>query len=308
MKIASWNINSLRKRQERLFPWLEHTQPDIVCLQETKCRDEQFPVLALQAAGYGSAYHGEKSYNGVAILSKIKMQDVRASLCDEIVDPQARVIAAKIDNVRVYSIYAPNGQAVGSPAYEYKLNWYARLRDCLTKEKDVAETGKAGQLLQKSKSSHATNANRRNWATQPIDAIGCPGGAKRVDLVTGTVWPASGLVVCGDFNVAPEDRDVFDPDLWRGAIMCSDRERAAFRSLYNVGLRDTLRLHHEETGLFSWWDYRMLCFPKNRGLRIDAILASEELAKKCSASGIDRDLRKGKDPSDHAPVWAEFKE
>jgi exodeoxyribonuclease-3 len=254
MKIASWNINSLRKRQGRLFGWLERTQPDIVCLQETKCRDEQFPVLALQAADYGSAYHGEKSYNGVAILSKIEMQDVRASLCDEIVDPQARVIAAKINNVRVYSIYAPNGQAVGSPAYEYKLNWYARLRDCLTKEKDVD------------------------------------------------------VVVCGDFNVAPEDRDVFDPDLWRGAIMCSDAERAAFRSLCNIGLRDTLRLHHEETGLFSWWDYRMLSFPKNRGLRIDAILASEELAKKCNASGIDRDLRKGKEPSDHAPVWAEFKE
>jgi exodeoxyribonuclease-3 len=254
MKIASWNINSLRKRQDRLFAWLERTQPDIVCLQETKCRDEQFPVLALQAVGYGSAYHGEKSYNGVAILSKIEMRDVHPSLCDEIVDPQARVIAATVENLRVYSIYAPNGQAVGAPAYQYKLHWYARLRDCLTKEKDVD------------------------------------------------------LVVCGDFNVAPEDRDVFDPDLWRGAIMCSDGERAALRSLCNVGLRDTLRLHHEETGLFSWWDYRMLSFPKNRGLRIDAILASEQLAKKCSASGIDRDLRKGKEPSDHAPVWAEFRE
>ena len=254
MKIASWNINSLRKRRDRLFAWLEHAQPDIVCLQETKCRDEQFPVLALQAAGYGSAYHGEKSYNGVAILSKIEMRGVRPSLCDEIVDPQARVIAATVENLRVYSIYAPNGQALGSPAYHYKLDWYARLRDCLTKEQDVD------------------------------------------------------LVVCGDFNVAPEDRDVFDPDLWRGAIMCSDGERAAFRGLCDVGLHDTLRLHHEETGLFSWWDYRMLSFPKNRGLRIDAILASEELAKKCSASGIDRDLRKGKEPSDHAPVWAEFKE
>ena len=122
MKIASWNINSLRKRQDRLFAWLESAQPDIVCLQETKCSDEQFPVLALQSAGYYSAYHGEKSYNGVAILSKREPQDVRASLCDEIIDPQARVIAAKIDNLRIYSIYAPNGQAVGSPAYDYKLN------------------------------------------------------------------------------------------------------------------------------------------------------------------------------------------
>src|SRR6266849_4999315 len=134
MKIASWNINSLRKRQDRLFAWLESTQPDVVCLQETKCTDEQFPVLALQAEGYHSAYHGEKSYNGVAILSKTEPHDMHASLCDEVVDPQARVISAKIDDVRVFSIYAPNGQAVGSPAYEYKLKWYARLRDCLPKE------------------------------------------------------------------------------------------------------------------------------------------------------------------------------
>jgi exodeoxyribonuclease-3 len=252
MKIVSWNINSLRKRQERLFAWLEGTKPDIVCLQETKCRDEQFPALALQAVGYHSAYQGEKSYNGVAILSKTSLRDVRASLCDEIVDPQARVIAARIDNLRAYSIYAPNGQAVGSPAYEYKLNWYARLRDCLTKEKDLD------------------------------------------------------LVVCGDFNVAPEDTDVYDPALWRGAIMCSDGERAAFQQLCDAGLTDTLRLHRKESGLFSWWDYRMLSFPKNRGLRIDAILASKSLAKKCTDAGIDREMRTGKEPSDHAPVWAEF--
>jgi exodeoxyribonuclease III len=252
MKIASWNINSLRKRQDRLFAWLDATKPDIVCLQETKCTDEQFPVLTLQSVGYHSAYHGEKSYNGVAILSKQKPRDVQASLCDEIVDPQARAIAATIDHARIFSIYAPNGQAVGTPAYDYKLNWYRRLRDCLSKEK------------------------------------------------------TSGLIVCGDFNVAPEDVDVHDPDLWRGAIMCSEDERTAFRHLCDVGLSDTLRLHHKESGLFSWWDYRMLSFPKNRGLRIDAILVSEALAKKCTAAGIDREMRKGKEPSDHAPVWAEF--
>jgi exodeoxyribonuclease-3 len=252
VKIASWNINSLRKRQDRLFAWLEETQPDIVCLQETKCTDEQFPVLALQAAVYRSAYHGEKSYNGVAILSKSESTQVRVSLGDEVVDPQARVISAKIDQLRVFSIYAPNGQAVGSPAYEYKLKWYRRLRDCLAKE---------------------NSAN---------------------------------LLVCGDFNVAPEDVDVHAPDLWRGAIMCSDAERQAFHELGKLGLRDTLRIHHQEGGLFSWWDYRMLSFPKNRGLRIDAVLASEALAKKCADSGIDREMRKGKEPSDHAPVWAEF--
>ena len=252
MKIASWNINSLRKRQERLFAWLESAQPDVVCLQETKCPDEQFPVLALQAIGYHSAYHGEKSYNGVAILSKTQPRDARASLCDEVVDPQARVIAAKIDNRTVYSVYAPNGQAVGSPAYEYKLHWYTRLRDCLAKEKP------------------------------------------------------DNLIVCGDFNVAPGDADVFDPELWHGAIMCSDGERSAFRQLCEVGLRDTLRLHHKEGGLFSWWDYRMLSFPKNRGLRIDAVLAANSLAQKCTGAGIDREIRKGKEASDHAPVWAEF--
>ena len=235
-----------------MFEWLEKTNPEIVCLQETKCPDEQFPALSLQSAGYDSAYHGEKSYNGVAILSKTKLIDVRVSLCDEVDDPQARVIAATVGNVRIYSVYAPNGQAVGSFAYKYKLEWYTRLRDCLGKEKGVE------------------------------------------------------LAVCGDFNVAPEDADVHDPQLWRGAIMCSDGERAAFQRLCAIGLRDTLRLQPQPPGIFTWWDYRMLAFPKNRGLRIDAVLASESIAKKCTASGIDREMRTGQDPSDHAPIWAEF--
>jgi exodeoxyribonuclease-3 len=254
MKIASWNINSLRRRQDRLFAWLEATKPDIVCLQETKCRDDQFPVLTLQAIGYHSAYYGEKSYNGVAILAKTEPRDARPSLCGEVVDPQARAIAATIGDVRVFSIYAPNGQAVGSPAYEYKLHWYRRLRDYIAKE------------------------------------------------------TSGDLVLCGDFNVAPEATDVYDPDLWRGAIMCSEDERRALCELYELGLRDTLRLHHNEGGLFSWWDYQMRAFEKNRGLRIDAVLASEDLATKCIAAGIDREMRKGKEPSDHAPVWAEFKD
>ena len=252
MRVASWNINSLRKRQDRLFTWLEANKPDIVCLQETKCPDEQFPVLALQAAGYHSVFYGEKSYNGVAILSKNESRDVRPSLCDEVVDPQARVIAATVSNIRVFSVYAPNGRAVGSPAYDYKINWYGRLRACLSKEE------------------------------------------------------SADLIVCGDFNVAPEDVDVHDPELWRGAIMCSNGERTAFRQLCEGSLKDTLRLHHKEGGLFSWWDYRMLSFPKNRGLRIDAILASKSLTRRCTAAGIDREMRKGKEPSDHAPVWAEF--
>src|SRR5207245_9804436 len=151
MKIVTWNINSLRKRQDRLFGWVEAIKPDIDCLQETKCPDDQFPALALQAVGYRSAYHGEKSYNGVAILAKREPRDVRPSLCDEVVDPQARVIAATIGDVRVFSIYAPNSQAIGSPAYEYKLHWYRRLSDCVAKEE------------------------------------------------------SSDVVVCGDFNIAPDD-------------------------------------------------------------------------------------------------------
>jgi exodeoxyribonuclease III len=208
MKIVSWNINSLRRRQERFVNWLTSTQPDVVCLQETKCTDEQFPILDLKAAGYHSAFHGQKSYNGVAIVSRMEPAEVRASLCDEEDDPQARVIAATIGSARVYSVYAPNGQAVGSPAYDYKMKWYGRLRRCLENEK----------------------------REQPF-------------------------VVCGDFNVAPKDEDVYDPELWRGAIMCSEGERRAFADLCEIGLVDTLRLHHRESGLFSWWDYRMLAFP-----------------------------------------------
>lgn len=253
MKIVSWNINSLRRRQERFAGWLASTQPDVVCLQETKCTDEQFPVLDLKAVGYHAVFHGQKSYNGVAILSKAEPGEVRLALGEEEEDPQARVIAATIGSLRIYSVYAPNGQAVGSPAYDYKLKWYERLRHCL-----LSDSGE-----------------------RP-------------------------LVVCGDFNVAPKDEDVYDPELWRGAIMCSDGERKAFEDLCGIGLIDTLRLHHPEAGLFSWWDYRMLSFPKNRGLRIDAILASKPLAAKCSAAGIEREMRKGREPSDHAPVWAEF--
>jgi exodeoxyribonuclease III len=254
VRIVSYNINSLRRRQDRLLAWLAETKPEIVCLQETKCTDEQFPQPELRAAGYHCAFHGQKSYNGVAILSKGEPRDVRTALCDEEEDPQARVIAATIDDVRVFCVYAPNGQAVGSPAYEYKLRWYERLRNCLRDH-------------------------------------------ERAD---------GNLVVCGDFNVAPGDEDVHDAELWRGAIMCSEGERAAFNQLLAAGLVDTLRLHRPETGLFTWWDYRMLSFPKNRGLRIDAVLASKPLAGRCRAAGIDREMRKGKEPSDHAPIWAEF--
>ena len=254
MRIVSWNINSLRKRQERLLQWLRETSPDVVCLQETKCTDDQFPAEPLREAGYAAVFHGQKSYNGVAILARQEPRTVRMGFCDEVEDAQARVIAANIGDVRVISIYAPNGQAVGSTAYQYKMEWYRRLTNYLREKEGALER----------------------------------------------------VVVCGDFNVAPDDADVHDPALWHGAIMCSERERAAFRALEGIGLADTLRLHHPESGIFSWWDYRMLAFPKNRGLRIDAILAGRQLAAQCTDGGVEREMRKGKEPSDHAPVWAEF--
>ena len=255
VRVASWNINSLRKRLERLLGWLGETTPDIVCLQETKCTDDQFPADALRAAGYHAAFHGQKSYNGVAILARQELREVRAGLCDQVEDPQARVLAATVGDVRVFSIYAPNGQAVGSAPYLYKMQWYERLTRCLGKQERALER----------------------------------------------------VLVCGDFNVAPNDADVHDPALWRGSIMCSDDERAAFRALCAVGLSDTLPLLHPGESHFSWWDYRMLAFPKNRGLRIDAILAGSDLAGRCTGAGVEREMRKGKEPSDHAPIWAEFR-
>lgn len=254
MRVVSWNINSLRKREARLLAWLGETSPDIVCLQETKCTDDRFPAKTLREAGYAAVFHGQKSYNGVAILAKEEPRDVQFGFGDQVVDEQARVIAATVGKVRVVTIYAPNGQSVGSEAYAYKMEWFRRLTSYLRQRES------------------------------PLDR----------------------LLLCGDFNVAPRDEDVHDPALWRGAIMCSADERTAFRALCDLGLADTLRLHHQEPGIFSWWDYRMLAFPKNRGLRIDAILAGKELTANCMEAGVEREMRKGKEPSDHAPVWAEF--
>ncbi len=254
MKIATWNINSIRARHGRLFSWLQAAQPDVLCLQELKCVDDEFPALEMKAAGYHSACYGQKTYNGVAIVSKAEPRDVLRGFDDDFSDGQSRVIAATVDGVRVISVYAPNGQRVDSPAFQYKLQWYERLRRYLD-------------------SRHR---------------------------------PGELLVICGDFNVAPEPRDVHDPALWEGQTMFTVREREALQHLGKFGLVDTFRQHHSEEGRFTWWDYRMLAFPKNRGLRIDQLYATAPLAEKCVAADIDREARKGEQPSDHAPVWAEF--
>jgi len=253
MKIATWNVNSIRARQQRLMDWVASAQPDVLCLQELKCTDSEFPSLELRTAAYDAACYGQRSYNGVAIASKLPLGNVLRGLDDE-ADDQARVIAATAGPVRIISAYAPNGQAVDSAAFEYKLLWYERLRRYLDAHCD------RNQLL----------------------------------------------VLCGDFNVAPEPLDVHDPALWEGQTMFTLKERSALKRVTDFGLVDTFRRHHAEEGRFSWWDYRMLAFPKNRGLRIDHLYATVPLAEKCTAADIDREARKGSQPSDHAPVWAQF--
>ena len=257
MLLAAWNVNSLTVRMPRLLRWLEATQPHVVCLQETKLEDARFPVLELRSAGYTAHFAGQKTYNGVAILVRdgLVAEDIATGI-PGYADVQKRVIAATVAGIRIVGVYAPNGQAVGSEKYAYKLAWYEAFAAML----------------------------RDELARHPLLAVG------------------------GDFNVAPDDRDVHDPAAWAGQVLVSDPERAAFRELLAAGLADSFRLFEQPPGTFSWWDYRMLAFPKNRGLRIDHILLSAPLVQRCLASRIDRDMRKGEKPSDHAPVLAELRD
>ena len=258
MKLASWNVNSIRVRRERLLRWLEAHRPDVLCLQELKVTEAQFPLEAVRAAGYEAAVLGQKGYNGVAVLARrgLPLEDVRYGLDDGVADAAARLVAATVAGIRVVTVYAPNGQVVGSEKYAYKLEWFRRL----------------GSYLQ-----------RHHRDSEP-------------------------LVLCGDFNVAPEPRDVQFPRQWEKSVLFHAEVRAALRELMAGGLEDTFRLHHEEGGRYSWWDYRMLAFPKNDGLRLDLILATEPLARRCTAAEIHRDERKGKLASDHVPVLATFTE
>jgi exodeoxyribonuclease-3 len=226
----------------------------VVCLQEIKVTDDEFPRLELEALGYHAAVHGQRSYNGVAILSRLPLEDVRTGFGGETPDAEARLVSARVGDVRVLSVYVPNGQAVDSDKWTYKLEWMERLRAHLA------------------------------------------GGYGR----------ATPLALCGDLNVAPEDRDVARPDEWRNTVLCHADARAAWRRLVEWGLVDTVRLHHTGDGPYTWWDYRMLGFAKNNGLRIDHILATEPLAERCTDAYVARDERKGTLPSDHAPLVAVF--
>ena len=253
MRIASWNVNSLKVRLPQLLEWLALRQPDVVCLQETKLEDSAFPQHEIEAAGYSVVFSGQKTYNGVALLSRQAPVDiVRGN--PHFDDVQKRLIAATVDDVRVVCAYMPNGQAVGSDKYDYKLRWLDALEKWLAEE----------------------------LAQHP------------------------NLALCGDYNIAPDDRDVHDPQAWAGQILCSEPERSAFRRLLGLGLEDSFRRFEQPEMTFSWWDYRMLGFQKNRGLRIDHVLLSAALARRCSAAGIDRAPRKRERPSDHAPVWAQI--
>lgn len=253
MKLATWNVNSIKVRLPQLLDWLATAQPDIVCLQEIKVEDAKFPLAEIEAAGYRAAYSGQKTYNGVAILSKSASEHVVHGI-PGFDDDHKRVLAATIGGVRVVSVYCPNGQAPGTDKYAYKLRWFAALREYL------------GQEL----SSH----------------------------------PA--LAAAGDYNIAPEDRDVHDPKAWEGQIHVSEPERSAWRALLALGLKDAFRLFDQPEKIFSWWDYRMLGFRRNAGLRIDQILVSPALAARCSGCTVDKAPRKLERPSDHAPVIAEF--
>jgi exodeoxyribonuclease-3 len=256
MKLATWNVNSIRAREDRALRWLEKADPDVVCLQELKVVDEVFPFETLRAAGYEAAVHGQKTYNGVAILTRlgIEVEDVERGFGDDGDDTQARLISAKVAGVHVASAYVPNGGEVGSDKWAYKLQWLKRLRGWL---------------------------DRRYEKSDPV-------------------------ALCGDFNVAPDDRDVSDPPAWEASVLCHPEVRRALETVREWGLVDSFRLHHDEAGFYSWWDYRMLGFPKNKGLRIDHIDLSEPLVGRCSGALIDRDERKGKQPSDHAPVIIEL--
>ena len=256
MKIASLNVNSLKVRLAHVLSWLEKTQTDILVLQETKTIDENFPVEAINAAGYQVVYSGQKTYNGVAILCKEQylIEDVVTDL-PNLDDPQRRILAATINGIRILNLYVVNGAEVGSEKFEYKLDWLAKVTDWVAEQ---------SQLHKK-------------------------------------------MVILGDFNIAPDDRDVHNPKSWHERILCSTPERNALKALLDIGFVDSFRLFEQEDNVFSWWDYRSGGFDKNMGLRIDLILVSSLLVEQSIASYVDPEPRAWERPSDHAPVICEIR-
>ena len=253
MKIATWNVNSMKVRLPHVLEWLAANSPDVLVLQEIKQISEAFPVDSLTEAGYASFASGQKTYNGVAIISREPPADPVTDF-PGFDDPQRRVLATTVNGVRVINLYVPNGQSVGSEKYEYKLGWLAALREFLEEELTRHEK----------------------------------------------------LVVLGDFNIAPADEDVYDAEKWGEGILCSPMERRALAKLLDLGLSDVFRKFDQPEKSFSWWDYRAAGFRRNAGLRIDLILASDAMSRRCNASYVDKEPRAWERPSDHAPVVAEF--
>jgi exodeoxyribonuclease-3 len=252
MRIATWNVNSLTARLPRVEEWIAYAQPDVLCMQETKQADAAFPHGAFAALGYETAHHGEGRWNGVAIASRVGLEDVSTELGSAEDDSQgSRLVAADCGGVRVFSVYVPNGRSLDSEQYPAKLAWLARLRTLLDE----------------------------------------------------TAAPIRPVAVCGDFNVAPEDRDVWDPSQFEGMTHVSAPERQALANLESWGLVDVFRRLYPEDQLFSWWDYRGGSFHRHRGMRIDLILVTELLAERATYGLIDRNARKGEKPSDHTPVF-----
>ena len=253
MKIATWNVNSLRVRLGHVLDWLQGEKPDVLALQETKLRDHDFPSEEIAALGYEVRFSGQPTYNGVALMARTEIADVRTEI-EGFEDSERRVLAGTIDGVRIYNLYVPNGQSVGSDKFHYKLRWLDALRSQIAAEIE------------------------RNEA----------------------------VVLLGDFNIAPDDRDVHDPAAWEGKVLCSDEERGALGHLMALGLVDVFREFEQQEKSFSWWDYRAGAFRRNRGLRIDLILATRTMADRCTACRIDVEPRRRERPSDHTPVIAEF--
>jgi exodeoxyribonuclease III len=253
LKIATWNVNSLRVRLPHVLEWAATAKPDVLALQETKLIDGDFPVEAIREAGYEVVFSGQKTYNGVAILSRVLPQDIVVDLPD-MVDPQRRILGVTIGDTRIYNLYIPNGESIESAKYHYKLGWLEKLT----------------AHLQAEFKKHAN------------------------------------IIILGDFNIAPEDRDVHNPAEWQGKVLFSEPERSAYQKFIQLGFQDCYRLHTQPEQAFSWWDYRQNSFKRNRGLRIDHILASKPLALKCVQCHIDPIPRGWERPSDHTPVIAEF--
>jgi len=249
VKIASWNVNSLRVRLPHVLDWLDSSKVDVLALQETKMTDDQFPKEEIEAAGYQVVFSGQKTYNGVAILSKEKAEDVITDVPD-LDDPQRRILGATIDGVRILDLYVVNGQEVGSEKYSYKLDWLNKV----------------------------------------------------YRYIADDIKQHENYVVLGDFNIAPADADVHDPEAWHERILCSTPERNALKEILDLGFDDSFRLFEQEEELFSWWDYRAAGYRRNLGLRIDLILTSKSLSDNCQSSVIDKEPRGWERPSDHAPV------